>query len=162
MKTTCFSIRNVALATLVAIAVPNVASAENLADRLREAKWDHVIGTWVDEDSGGEAFQLAFAWKFEDQLIEVTSKYEDRESVALMGINGKSRNVFHMGADNQGGSVRGNWNVEENGDAVLKAEYTLADGKEGEMSIRFQRVDTDTTVMKIETTEPIEVRLVRK
>ena len=48
------------------------ARAESLGDLLREHRWHLIIGTWVDEDTRGGTIKVTYAWKFKDQLIQVT------------------------------------------------------------------------------------------
>lgn len=142
-------------------AAREVNAAEKLSDILREHDWDGIVGTWGDAETGGESFSVSYVWKIEDRVIEVTTKYEDRESVALMGVNAMSGEVFHMGADSGGGSSLGKWEVDDNGDAILGLLFTGGNGEQGAMSIRHHRVDDNTLVVTIELPEPITVRLIR-
>jgi hypothetical protein len=151
----------VAILFLLAFPGASAIAAETLKDKLGESGWDGIIGTWVDADTQGNSAKVSYAWKIEDRVIEVTSKMGEKESVALMGVNGKTGEVFHMGADSDGTSSLGKWEVEDSGDAVLGVLYTTADGQEGGMSIRFQKEGKDAVTMTIELPQPIRVNLVR-
>lgn len=149
------------LASALSLASPEIHAAEKLSDILREHNWDGIIGKWGDAETGGKSFTVSYVWKIEDRLIETTTEYEDRESVALMGVNANSGEVFHMGADSDGGSSLGKWEVDDQGDAILGLVFTGGDGEQGAMSIRHRRVDDDTIVVTIELPEPITIRLIR-
>ena len=88
-----------------------------MGEVLRESKLDRLVGTWVDEGTKGVAFKATFAWKIKDRVIEITTKEGSKESVALMGVNAKNGEVFHLGADSDGGSSLGKWTVNEDGSA---------------------------------------------
>lgn len=74
---------------------------------LRESGWDWILGTWVDEDTNGDSVKITYAWRFEDRVVEVTSKTGKLETVGLVGVNAKTGEVHHLGADNQGGGCLG-------------------------------------------------------
>ena len=78
--------RSALFATVLLIAASTAPAAETLGELLREAKWDGLIGTWVDADTNGENVKTTYAWKFKDRLIEVTTKMGTTEAVALMGV----------------------------------------------------------------------------
>ena len=149
------------LAGVLTVTAPAANAAEKLSDVLREAKWDGIVGTWVDADTKGEAYKVTYAWKIEDRVIEISTKYGGKETVALMGVNGKTGDVYHMGADSDGTSSLGKWELEDNGDAVLGIVYTSGDGQEGALSIRHHQEDKDTVVVTIELPEPIKFKLIR-
>ncbi len=161
MRRTNLAICSVVFTSLIALAAPQASAAEKLSDVLREAKWDGIVGTWVDADTKGEAFKTIYAWKVKDRVIEITTKERSKESVALMGVNGKSGEVFHMGADSDGSSSLGTWQVKDNGDAVLGIVFTSGDGQEGALSIRHHLADKDTVVVTIELPQPIKFKLIR-
>ena len=161
MKTTSSSILCVALICICSFPAATSTAADTLKDKLRESGWDGIIGTWVDADTQGTSAKVSYAWKIEERVIEVTSKMAERTTVALMGVNGKTGEVFHMGADSDGTSSLGKWEVEDSGDAVLGILYTTVDGQEGGMSIRFHKQGKDAVTMTIELPQPIRVKLVR-
>jgi hypothetical protein len=161
MRATNLTIYCAVLACVVTLAAAKTQAADKLSDVLRESEWDGLIGTWVDADTVGANLKISFAWKIADRVIEVTSKDERRETVALMGVNAKTGEVFHVGADSEGTSVLGTWDVDENGDAVLGIAYTSGDGEEGQLSVRYHREGIDTVMMTIELPQPIKVKLIR-
>lgn len=150
-----------ALAIVVAIAGARSAPAETLGDALREHGWDKIIGWWVGQDAKGAGFKLNYAWKFEDTLIEVTSWQEGKQTVSLMGRNPKSGEVYHFGADSEGGGSLGAWSIEE-GDAVLSTMFVTAQGVEGTVRIRHHMENDDTIVVSIEAEpEPVTFKMKR-
>ena len=92
------------IATLLLTPASQASAGEKLSDILRDSNWEGIIGTWVDAESKGAAFKAKYAWKIKDRVIEITTKDANRESVALMGVNGKTGEVFHMGVDGEGTS----------------------------------------------------------
>ena len=118
------------------------------------------IATWVDMDSRGTVLKTKYAWKIEDRVIEVTQYQGRKQDVGLMGVNGKTSEVFHMGAASDGTSSQGRWEVDENGDAVLGLAFTSGDDQEGVLSIRHHPVDEDTMIVTIELAQPIKFKMI--
>ncbi len=137
------------------------AAAETLGEILEKSSWSKIIGTWVDQDTKGDTVKTTYAWKIKDRVIEVTTQQGEVESVGLIGVNGKTGDVFYMGADSTGSSSIGQWTVEDNGDAVLGMLYTSGDGQEGSMNIRHHREDNDTMTVTVELPNPVVIKLIR-
>ncbi|MCM2369273.1 hypothetical protein [Aporhodopirellula aestuarii] len=150
----------VLLATL-AISPSSLPAADNLSEILRKHQWDGIVGTWVDAQTKGEISKVTYAWKIEERVIEVTSEGSGLESVSLMGVNARTGEVFHMGADSEGASSLGKWTIDEKGDAVLGLLFTAGDGEQGGLSIRHHREDQDTMIVTLELPEPTTVKMIR-
>jgi hypothetical protein len=148
------------LATILLSPSP-LSAAEKLSDILRKHQWEGIIGTWIDADTKGEASKVTYVWKIKDRVIEVATKGNDLETVALMGVNAKTGEVFHMGADSAGASSLGKWEIADNGDAVLQLLFTGGDGEQGALSIRHHREDKDTMIVTVELPEPITFKMIR-
>jgi hypothetical protein len=161
MRLKMLSICCVALASLVGLAAPEASAAEKLSDILRRSKWDGIIGAWVDADTKGVAAKTTYAWKIKDRVIEITTKGANKETVALMGVNGKTGEVFLMGADSDGAASLGKWDTKDNGDAVLGTAFTSGDGQEGTLSIRHHLEDKDTMIVTVELPLPIKFKMIR-
>ncbi|MCP4464219.1 MAG: hypothetical protein GY819_15615 [Planctomycetaceae bacterium] len=105
-----FKTKNLLFCVSLCIILPSITSAnDNLRDLLRKSKWDGIIGTSVDQASNGDAPETTYAWKIKDRVIEVVTKEAEKESVALIGVNAKTHDVFQMGATSDGSSSLGNW-----------------------------------------------------
>ena len=143
------------------LAGSHASAVEDLSDILRESKWSGIIGTWVDPDSNGAAIKTTYAWKIKNRVIEVTQKEGQKETVSLMGVNAKTGKAFQMGADSDGGSFLGEWNMEKNGDAVLGIGFTGPDGSEGTFSMRHRMENKDTMLVTIELPQPITFKMIR-
>ncbi len=78
-----------------------------------------------------------------------------------MGVNAKTGKIFLMGADSDGGSYLGEWNVDNNEDAVLGIGFTSPDGQEGLLSIRHQMENKDTMLVTVELPQPITFKMIR-
>ena len=146
----------------VSLCTSQATAAETLMDKLKEAGWDGVIGTWVDEATGGKGYTITYAWKIQDRVIEVATKSPDNETVALMGVNAKNGQVFHMGADKQGASSLGEWKVDADGSAVLTLVFTGGDGAQGTLQMRHKMVGKDKMEITIQLAQPLRFTLVRK
>lgn len=149
------------IVTLLFLGAENSLAAEKLSDILRKSKWDGVIGTWVDTDTQGNRSKVTYAWKIRDRVIEITTKEESRESVALVGVNAKSGEIVHMGADSNGASFLGKWELKDNGDAVLGLAFTDGDGRPGALSIRHRLEGSDAMNVTLELPQPLSFRMNR-
>ncbi len=157
-----FSISNLVCFCLLCTFAPSLASAnDNLKEILRESNWDGIIGTWVDRDSQGAAIKTTYSWKLKDRVIEVVTKEAGKESVALIGVNAKTNEVFQMGVASDGSSSLGSWNFKKDGMAVLGMAYTAGDGSEGALEIRLHLDDKDSMTITIVLPQPIEIEMVR-
>ena len=137
------------------------AEEKSLGEILAESRWNRLVGTWVDEDTMVTIATTTYAWKYDNHVIEANTKMGDLSASALIGCNAGSGEVFHMGADNQGGSSLGKWTF--NGDeAVLELGFTAADGQQGGLKIVHVLKDDDTMTVTIEAAEPITLTMIRK
>jgi len=150
-----------ALLVTILLSTSPLTAAEKLSDILRNLQWDGIIGTWVDAETNGQVAKVTYSWKIKDRVIEVTSKGNELETVALMGVNAKNGEVFHLGADSAGGSSLGKWELADNGDAVLELLFTGGDGEQGVMTIRHHREDKDTIIVTFELPDPIKFKMIR-
>jgi hypothetical protein len=137
-------------------------AADNLKSKLKEAGFDGIIGTWVEESSNGKNYAAVYTWKIEDRVIEVRTKDPSNETVALMGVNAASGQVFHMGADKQGASSLGKWKVDADGSAVLGVAVTGGDGRPFTLQLRHKMIGRDKMQVTIQLPQPIRMTLVRK
>ena len=149
-----------AFAIALTLAGAPAAAADDLGEILRQTGWDRVLGTWVDAETQGATLKLTYAWKFKDKVVAITARAGERESVALVGVNAKTGDVYSMAADNQGGASFGKWRL-EGGDAILELAYIRGDGREGRLKVRYHFEDDDTIVMTIERPDPIAIKLIR-
>ena len=156
--------KSIVLSCLVTLGLftASATAADTLMSKLKEANWDGVIGTWVDEATGGENNSTTYAWKIKDRVIEVHTKDPNNETVSLMGVNAKNGQIFHMGADKQGASSLGEWKIDADGSAVLGLVFTSADGTQGTLQIRQKMIGKDKMQVTIQLAEPIRYTLVRK
>ncbi len=157
-----FETKNLLFCVSLCIILPSITSAnDNLRDLLRKSKWDGIIGTWVDQASNGGVLETTYAWKIKDRVIEVVTKEAEKESVALIGVNAKTHDVFQMGATSDGSSSQGNWKFKDDGTAVLGMVFTAGDGSEGALEIRPYLEDKDSMTVTIVLPQPIEIEMVR-
>lgn len=150
-----------ALTITFAVFQPSAANAETLGDMLRESGWDRILGTWVDADSDGTMFQLTYAWKFQDTLIEVSSQGPSRKSTGLIGRHPKTGAVHSVGADDKGGGSIGTWGTEGD-DAVLDMSYVTAEGEEGSVQVRYHLEDDDTLLVSFGQEQTTKIKMKRK
>ncbi len=148
-------------ASTLAFAQSQASAADKLSDVLKESKMDGIVGDWVDPETKEKKIMTRFAWKIKDRVLEVTTKNGEMVTTALMGVNGKTGEVFHMGADSDGTSSIGTWTVPAPGEAVLGIIYTTSAGQEGGLSIRHKLIAKDTLLVTIELPQLITYKLVR-
>ena len=134
---------------------------QTLGDILRQSKWDRLIGTWVDADTKGAGLKSTYAWKIKDRVIESISKEAQNESVALIAVNAESGEVFHIGADRNGTSFLGKWELSKDGDAVLEVAFTSGTGDKGSIKIRYHFANDDSLVLTVELPQPITIKMIR-
>ena len=149
-------------AIALGLSTTQVSAADTLMDKLKASGWDGIIGTWVDEETGGKNNTTTYAWKIKDRVIEVNAKDPGNESVSLMGVNAGNGQVFMAGADKQGASSLGEWKINGNGIAVLSLAYTGADGQPGTLQIQHKLVSKDKMEITIQLAQPFRFILVRK
>jgi hypothetical protein len=65
-----------------------------------------------------------------------------------MGRNAQTGEVFHLGADNQGGSSLGKWTFKD-GVASLEVVFVAGDGQEGGLMIEYRLKDDNTMVVNM-------------
>ena len=144
------------------LSVTQVSAADTLMDKLKASGWDGIIGTWVDEETGGKNNTTTYSWKIKDRVIEVNTKDPVNENVSLMAVNAANGQVFMVGADKQGASSLGEWKIDGNGFAVLGLAFTGADGKPGTLQIQHKLVSKDKMEITIQLAQPLRFILVRK
>ena len=156
-------LRTLSVAAVAAVTILGIpASAETLGEMLRDSGWDRILGTWVDEDSGGERVATTYKWRFKDRVIEVSTETQNMNSVGLIAVSAESGEVVHAGADDRGGTALGTWS-EDDGDAVLDLEFSSAEGDTGTMRVRHHLENDDRMTVTIEVAgEEMTFTMVRK
>ena len=138
--------------------------AETLGEMLESAELGALVGTWVDEDSNGEAISLTYTWRIENHVLSLSVKLPDNNSEAMIAVDPKSGEVMHVTANEKGGMGMGKW-ADENGVATLTLTTVDADKEETTVKITHQIVDNKQLVVglrNVETDEGGEMTLVRR
>ena len=156
ITTTCCA----TMAVVLAFASPSAVASDNLGNVLRETGWDRIIGTWVDAETRGAKSRTTYSWRFKNQVIETTSKEGRKNSVSLMGHNPNKGEVFHVSADDKGGSSIGRWTFEKD-EATLGLLFVTGTGDEGGLKIRMRLEDDDTMIVTIDLPDPIVFKRIR-
>ncbi len=149
-------------AIALGLCTSQVSGADTLMNTLKAKGWDGLIGTWVDEETGGKNITTTYSWKIKDRVIEVNTKDANNETVSLMGVNASNGQVFIVGADKQGGSSLGEWKFDANSIATLSLGYTGADGQSGTLQIQHKLVSKDKMEVTFQLAQPFRFMLVRK
>jgi hypothetical protein len=160
MKLTGLLIWLAAVSVSMIAAGSSYSAEKNLGEILRESQCDRIIGTWADEETNGKSVKISHIWRFEDRVLEVASELKDLKTVALMGRNAQTGEVFHLGADNKGGSSIGNWRF-ENDEATLEVSFVTGEGQEGGVIIRYRLKDENTMIVSIEAEELVTFTMIR-
>jgi hypothetical protein len=140
------------------------ARAENLGEILERAELGALAGTWVDEDSNGEAISLTYTWRIENYVLALSVKRPNNNSEAMIAVDPKTGEVVHVTANEKGGMGRGKW-AEENGVATLTLKFANLGKEEMTLKITHRIVDNKQLVVglkNVETDEGGEMILVRK
>ena len=111
--------------------------AENLAEILESAGLGTLIGTWVDQDTNGQAISLTYTWRIEDRVLGLSIKVPGDNSEGLIAVDPESGEVMHVSADENGGVGMGQW-AEENGVATLTLKTVDSDKKEETVKVSHQ------------------------
>ncbi len=138
--------------------------AETLGEILESAELGALIGTWVDEDSNGEAISLTYTWRIENHVLGLSVKMADNNSEGMIAVNPENGEVVHVTANDKGGMGMGKW-ADENGVATLTLTTVSAGKEETTVKITHQIVDNKQLVVgleNVETGEGGEMTLVRK
>ena len=141
---------------------PALSTAEKtLGDILRQSNWDRIIGTWVNADTKGTRSITTYAWKFRNEtMLEATTKDGEDEAVALIGVKGKTSEVFYVGMDNKGTHSLGRWKFNKT-EAVLELAFAMAEGKDENLRVLYKLEDDDTMIVTIDLPEPIIFKRIR-
>jgi hypothetical protein len=86
----------------------------------------------------------------------------NRALFVLLGVNGKTGEIYHMGGDSAGSAVLGKWTVISQGLAVLGVLYTTVNGQEGGLVIFFKIKHKDTLIVTPKVPNAINSILIRK
>lgn len=157
-------IRSLLLTVVSSLLTLTAATADNLGEILEKAELGALIGTWVDEDSNGEAITVSYTWRLKGHALAMSVKTPNRSSEALLGVDPKSGAVVHASVDDKGGVGHGSW-AEEDGVATLTLKVVNAEKKETKLKVTQKIVDNKKLVIgfkNAETDEGGEVILVRK
>lgn len=139
--------KTILLTTLFAFSsLAATQAADSLGDKIREAGHEAILGTWVDETSGGQAVKVVYSWTIKDHAISSTVTTGDRISTAIIGIDPESGDILHTGYDNNGGTISGRWDASDDS-AILEA--TLIDGEQSERSFVVTHTFVDKDKIRI-------------
>ena len=140
------------------------ARAQNLGELLEEVELGAIIGTWVDEDTKGEAVTVTYSWRIENHALALSVKSPNGNSEALIAVDPANGEILHLSVDDKGRMTKGKWS-EEGGLAVLDIARVDADGETVELQITHKLVDNSDLVVGMtnaDTGEGGEFTLVRK
>jgi len=160
MKSTVLLIWLTAVPVSMSAGGLSYAAEKNLGEILSESRCDWIVGTWVDEETNGKSVTTSYKWRFEGRVLDVASDLKNLKTVALMGRSAQTGDVFHLGADNQGGSSIGTLRF-AGGEATLEVAFVTGEGQEGGVIIRQRLKDENTMIVTIEAEETDTFTMVR-
>ncbi len=161
MKTTA---RLALILSSLLLCVTVSARAENLGEILERAELGALTGTWVDEDSNGEAVTVTYTWRIRNHVLGLSVKSPEMRSEAMIAVDPRSGDVVHASANDEGGIGQGKW-AEENGVATLTLKVVNADQEKMTLKITHRIVDNKQLVVgmkEADSSEGEEITLVRK
>lgn len=156
------TMRIAVLSTALMIGCASTVGAENLGDILREFGWHRMIGTWVDAETEGENYKSVTTWKFKDHVIETASKNheEGKNEISLMIYSPERAEIFHVSADDKGGSSIGKWTFTKD-EAILDLGYVTPEKLEGLLQVRYRFIDDDTITATAVLPDPVIITMIR-
>jgi hypothetical protein len=157
------SLFHVVIASLLVLSTVS-GRAENLGELLEQVGLGAIVGTWVDEDTQGENATVTYAWRIQNHALALSVKSQNGQSEALIGIDPASKEVLHVGIDEQGRLTKGKWS-ERDGLAVLDLVRIDGNGEELKLQLTHKIIDNKQLVIgmkNVATDEGGEFTLVRK
>ena len=137
--------------------------AQNLGEILESGGLGALIGTWVDQDTNGQAISLTYTWRIKNRVLGLSIRMPGDNSEALIAVAPESGEVMHVSADENGGVGMGKW-AEENGVATLTLKTVDSDKKEETVKVSHQ-ITNDKLVVGVKnvaTGNGGEITLARK
>lgn len=150
-------------ALFAAASISALPAAESLGEMIRGAGHGAIVGTWVDEASGGQAVKVTYDWKIKDHALTSTVVTGERISTALIGIDPETGDVLHTGYDNRGGTIAGRWDGDDKS-AILEATYIDSEQTERSFVITHTFISEDklrVTMRPADSEGGTEITLVR-
>ena len=132
----------------------------NLGEALKAGGFERLLGTWVDAGTNGEDLRVTYGWRFEDEVMDITTSERAKKIASLMGLNSLTGEVYHIGLDSEGTSSQGTWTFDEE-EAVLEHRFRTITGEQGGRRLLYELVDDDTMLITIDSPDPVVLRMVR-
>jgi hypothetical protein len=142
VKTTLIAIT----ALLALLACPAIAQ-QSLGDILSQVGYDSMIGKWTATDDSGNTCKLEYKWILDRHAIAVNFKAGRMQYQGMIMFVPYSEQVIQIGADNNGGTLKGNWSEDYDG-AAHRIEHEKADGTVEKIEHVHIMVDKDTFKVK--------------
>ena len=131
------------LAAVLVILATGAKAQQKLGDLVTEGGFDWMIGKWVGETDEGQRIEVVYKWELNKHMVSVHYKGDDFEYRGMILYMAAEDKVVQIGIDNRGSTSKGEW--EADGDkAVVKSEYTQANGEKGKFGIVHSKVDANT------------------
>lgn len=132
-----------ALAAGLVIWASGAAAQEKLGDLVTEAGFDWMIGGWAAKTDQGDKINIVWKWELDKHLVTVALKWPNYEYRGMIFYKRAEEQVIQIGADNKGGTGKGNWSVDAD-KAILKLENIGTDGEIYKFAIAHSKVDDKT------------------
>lgn len=111
---------------------------QSLADLVREAGHDWMIGRWEGSTDDGSTLTHSFAWDLDKHVVVMRGKAGEMEYMGVTALDPVSKEPRYIGFDSRGSISKGTWS-EESGAVVLKLESDTADGSKRRMGVSFKK-----------------------
>ena len=68
--------------------------AQNLGEILESGGLGALIGTWVDQDTNGQAISLTYTWRIKNRVLGLSIRMPGDNSEALIAVDPESGEVM--------------------------------------------------------------------
>lgn len=122
----------------------SAAAQQSLRDVAKEYGVDWLAGRWTATTDDGTNILLVYKWELNGHLLSVDFKMGQYASRGMIFFTPGAEKATQVGVDNMGGSSKGQWEVDADGNLVSKSEYVNAEGDVRKGGAVYKNVDAKT------------------
>lgn len=127
---------------LLAVCAMPATAQQKLGDFVADGGYDWIIGKWVAAGDNGK-IELEYKWGLDKYIVLAELRAGDYKYSGIIMLDPDSSGVIEAGADNKGGTVKGDW-TDEGGDLVYRLQHTGTNGAVMKAHTVYSKVDADS------------------
>lgn len=136
-----------AVIVLLAVCVAPAVAQQKLGDFVADGGYDWIIGKWVATNDDGK-IELEYKWGLDKHIVLAELKGSDYRYRGIIMLDPDSSQVVEAGADNKGGTVKGDW-TDEGGDLVYRLQHTGVNGAVMKAQVVYSKADADNVAISM-------------